>query len=167
MQGKEEARAALQAHEPVLSLASLIEVAVEDAEELDRDRYSATAGNWHSPSGFRCNICLAGMTMAGTLGKYREEIGYPGHYPEPTARALFALNSARKGEWVNAYNMLTGRLGTAQAVRDAVEVTGWPPEPSQIERGFRDWHDFDLLAERLREAVPVLREIEALAFGQA
>ena len=169
MQGTREVRAALRAGTEVRSLAALILVALEDAQKLHRGRYSAHHNLWHfvrerpiDHGGTRCNICLAGMVMAGTLGASRGLTIYPSCFGDVTGRALMALDNARIGRWRQAYRFLTGRIGTKEMLRTKVEPDEWPPEPEH--GGFEHWSDFDALVEELRKAVPVLRAIERRVF---
>lgn len=165
MQGTEEVRDALEAGEPVLSLASLIEVALDDAEGLDRGRYTADSGVWHSqfeaPDCSRvCRVCFGGAVIAGTLGQdWLASLNPTRLNNENVSRALYALDKAREGRWAYAYMLLTGTLKTDALLKD-VE---WPPKP--FCRNFADWYAFETFAEDMRAAVPVLRATEAKIFA--
>ncbi len=184
MQTKQECREALTRGEMPTSLAALIEVALDDAQGLDRERYVPHNGLWHRtvhdmhrepPEVLdeRCHVCLGGMVIAGTIRVEHGKKVAPGDpvFDDGARHALYALDEVRTGRWADAAN----RLGlTAYPARLWVDV---PPEmrarlPDLADlrsptdrlnlKWFVTWLRFDELAALLREeAVPALREIEA------
>lgn len=179
MQTPQECRTALEKGERITSLAALIEVALDDAQRLDRKRYVPHNGHWLrlfvSPKApdKRCHLCLAGMTLKRTIGAepYTEgaTLGELDMRTEQRA-ALYALDEVRRGMWADAMHRL-GILKHPDRVWSHVPLSirkrlPWfsdPRQPANLQnlRWFVGWEPFDRLAEVLREAVPVLREIEA------
>lgn len=178
---KDECRKALRNDEPVTSLATLIEVALEDAAGLDREKYFPSYAHYHSPVGNRCAVCDAGAVMAGTLGSDPLYRAFPGDFiggdapgerlaldefdddlnplrPIPpigthTAAALKALDLARVGHVLSAYLMLP-----------------WikPPMPNGVLRveislhsEYRGWDEFERHLVAMKVLALQLHELEA------
>ena len=56
------------------TLSEMIRLAVTDANRLDRQQYHADASFWHQKmAGGPCEVCVAGMVMAGTLESHLSE----------------------------------------------------------------------------------------------
>ena len=175
---KQECQEALIQGKRVNSLASLIEVALDDAAELDREQYIPHSGEWHSHldgEPMLCTVCLGGMIVAGTfavsagvpmgparLARWKmddpdETVMCPDEVPGGHERkmAMYALNSARGGSYAGAYRDL-GFTIKSETPRDLLTKL---PEIYSF-ASFRTWKEFDQLTALLREVVPVLREIE-------
>ena len=48
-------------------LSDLVELAVADAQRLDRDIYDPEYDSWREMERLGCEVCFAGTVMAGTL----------------------------------------------------------------------------------------------------
>lgn len=91
----------------------LIRVAIADAQDLDRDIYVPSYGDWHQPTaGGQCVICDAGTVMAGTLAIPSErnaspwELASDGTVHPRDASALSALDAIRSGNYASALHCL-------------------------------------------------------------
>ena len=79
----------------------LIRVALADLRKCEKDkRYGVDMGDWHSPDGSRCYVCLAGAVMAKTLGAPIGESKSAGSYGSAplVSDRLCALDDFRRGE---------------------------------------------------------------------
>ena len=139
---------------PTDSLAKLIKLAIKDARGLSHDIYTPHSDYWHNAQeGFKCEICLAGAVIAGSLKVPASDKCHGlGRFDRKTGNALDALDSARLGEWGLAY----GALGQARREVDA-QGYGLPiPDP----RHFDGWDAFNLHLDSLEGIVPLLEEFE-------
>lgn len=96
-------------------LSKLLTVAMIDLELVEQDsRYKIDMGEWHTPSGSKCEVCFAGSVMAQTL-KIPEWV-YVDSPDELPARSdtnnvslklkLEAINSLRSGDLIAAFEYL-------------------------------------------------------------
>ena len=95
---------------PPEKLSQLIVLAIKDARKLDRKTYTPDCWVWHIPGrNNKCRVCLAGAVIAGTLGENPttawETDDIPGESKAWHA-ALYAIDSARSGDWSLALNTL-------------------------------------------------------------
>ena len=147
-------------------LSDLLELAIADARRLDRACYTPMWMTWHRPrrSDGRCMVCLAGAVVAGTLGCPIEtsiEIATSDSAdPQSTTitdekwrRALWALDSAREGDWLDAFRALYDTHPEGE-LYDAVEAI---PAPDHIE--FNDWDKLDTHLESLAGCAEQLRKL--------
>lgn len=151
---------------PPERLSDLIELAIADARRLDHARYTPMWTSWHRPRPLdgKCMVCLAGAVIAGTLGCETEtniDIA-TSDFAEPESttitdkrwrRALWALDSAREGNWHAAFENLRGSY-PADELRDALNAL---PKPSHGE--FNGWKHFDTHLASLADCASKLREI--------
>lgn len=152
---------------PPKKLSDLIDLAINDARNLNRDRYTPLWSTWHEPheEPGRCMMCLAGSVIAGTLG-------YPiGTTVEVTTKelattttaatvdddgwreALWALDSAREGDWIGAFSALHGNY-PEDGVYESLEQM----DPA-CETEFDSWETLDTHLESMTERVTRLREM--------
>ena len=151
---------------PPAKLSDLLDLAVADARRLDRARYTPIWMTWHrpNPDSGRCMVCLAGAVIAGTLGCSTEtsiDIATSDSAdPQSTTitdkrwrRALWALDSAREGHWLDAFQALHGAYPVGE-LYDAVEAL---PEPADPE--FNDWDKLETHLASLAARANDLREL--------
>ncbi len=135
---------------PPERLSDLIDLAIADARKLDRDRYTPTAITWHRPDPLenKCMVCLAGSVIAGTLGCEIEAsieiVTSDNDEPQSTTitdkrwrHALWALDTARGGDWLDAFKALHGAHPEGK-IYEALEAIPAPLEPE-----FDDWSKLD------------------------
>ena len=151
MQTKQECRTALGKGERITSLAALVEVALDDAQRLDRKRYVPHKGHWLrlfiSPKtpDKRCHLCLAGMTLTRTIGAEP-------HTESTTARRVGRADRTADGAAAVDQEAAALAVGLLESSPRTLA------EPRKVHR----LESFDRVAKVLREkAVPTLREIEA------
>ena len=155
---------------PPERLAGLITLAIADARKLDRARYLPLAQAWHrgypetpdaAPS--RCNVCLAGCLIAGTLGASRTDevvVSEPDGetrsslvITDPDWRyALYSLNGARQGLWMGAL-VTIGHIVDEDTSRRLREI---PPPDCEA---FAGWNEFDIHLASLEDRAARLREL--------
>ena len=151
---------------PPAKLSDLIELAIADARRLDRTRYTPMWLTWHRPSprDGKCMVCLAGAVVAGTLGCPTEasvEIAtHDDKAPESTTitderwrRALWALDSAREGDWLAAFRALHAAYPESE-LYDALEAI-----PAPVHTEFNDWDKLDAHLGSLAVRAKQLREL--------
>jgi len=151
---------------PPAKLSDLLDLAIADARRLDRDRYTPTAITWHRPDPLenKCMVCLAGSVIAGTLGceikASIEIVTSDNDEPQSTAitdkrwrHALWALDAARGGDWLDAFKALHGCYPEGE-LYDAVEAVPTPEEPE-----FHDWKQLDAHLVSLGSCASELREL--------
>ena len=135
---------------PPAKLSDLIELAIADARRLDRTRYTPMWLTWHRPSprNGKCMVCLGGAVVAGTLECPTDtEIDISTHQdkaPESVAitdetwrHALWALDSSREGDWLEAFRALHGSYPEGE-LYDALEALSAPADTE-----FNDWDKLD------------------------
>ena len=151
---------------PPGKLSDLIELAIADARKLDRTRYTPMWMTWHRPRNKdgKCMVCLAGGVIAGTLGCPTDvtiDIA-TGESADPESetisdaawsRALWALDSARDGDWAAAFRGLHHRPPNNE-MYDALRAI---PIPACSE--FNDWNTLDEHLESLASRARQLREL--------
>ncbi len=151
---------------PPGKLSELLELAIADARRLDRTRYTPMWMTWHRPrhTDGKCMVCLAGSVIAGTLGCPTEaSIDIATHEnkdPESTTitdaawrRALWALDSAREGDWLDAFRALHDGYPEGE-LYEAVEAL---PAPAHTE--FNDWDKLDAHLGSLASRAKQLRQL--------
>ena len=149
---------------PPAKLSDLLELAIADARKLDRRRYTPMWMTWHRPrpTDGKCMVCLAGSVIAGTLGCAAEmsidiatrESADPESetISDPAwSRALWALDSAREGDWTAAFRALHHGYPDDD-MYDALRAV---PAPACSE--FNDWDKLDAHLESLAERAEQLR----------
>ncbi len=137
---------------PPGTLSELIRLAIADARRLDQKTYAPLYRRWHAPadaaSPGRCNICLAGAVIAGTLGAAPDAdvqlLATDEIDDTQWANALIALNYARMGKWKLARILLEGWPTSKQETAMA-EI----PKPAHYE--FCDWNEFKTHLNSLEE----------------
>jgi hypothetical protein len=84
------------------TLSDLLEIAVDDCQEVERDeRYVLYMFNWHRPGvrvDGRCMVCMAGAVMVHRLGLPIECAREPEDFGVATATKLRAIDSMRTGD---------------------------------------------------------------------
>ena len=151
---------------PPEKLSDLIDLAIADARKLDQDRYAPTWCKWHQPDpgDGKCMICLAGAVIAGTLGCTHHthvdiatsDTAEPGSTIIADKRwrnALWALDSAREGDWNSAYRALHG-IGADNTLGEALDELA-PPERSE----FESWDELAIHLDSLASRANDLRKL--------
>ena len=140
------------------NLPDLIELAIRDAEGLDRDMYYPFSSVFHSSNypehGF-CNFCLSGAVMAGTLNRPYNEDHYPSRVyngRKHNAAQLNALDAVRTGNYISAAEWLGYEL-----TNDEISELKLLPAPK--EPFFDGWKEFDEHIESLKEISKQIRGI--------
>ena len=151
---------------PPAKLSDLLDLAIADARRLDDARYTPMWMTWHRPRRLdgRCMVCLAGAVIAGTLGCATgtsiDIATSDSADPQSTTitderwrRALWALDSAREGDWLDAFKALHGCYPEGE-LYDAVEAVPTPEEPE-----FHDWKQLDAHLVSLTSCASELRDL--------
>ena len=76
-------------------LSDLIELAVADAQRLDRNTYDPEYDSWHEMERLGCDVCFAGAVMAGTLEHPCYQDAGPSTFTVYNPIRLYALNETR------------------------------------------------------------------------
>ncbi len=151
---------------PPGKLSNLIELAITDARKLDRARYTPMWMTWHRPrrTDGKCMVCLAGGVIAGTLGCPTDatiDIA-TGDSADPESetisdaawsRALWALDSARDGDWTAAFRALHRRLPNNE-MYDTLKAI---PIPACSE--FNTWNTLDAHLDSMADRAKQLRKL--------
>lgn len=151
---------------PPAKLSDLLDLAIADARRLDHAHYTPMWMIWHRPRSLdgKCMVCLAGAVIAGTLGCATgtsiDIAASDSADPQSTTisderwrRALWALDFAREGNWLDAFRALHGAYPEGE-LYDAVEAV---PTPADAE--FHDWNQLDAHLTSLASCASELREI--------
>ena len=151
---------------PPDKLSDLLELAIADARRLDRARYTPMWMTWHRPrlQDGKCMVCLAGGVIAATLGCADDAVIEitSGESTEPESetisdpfwcRALWALDSARDGDWLDAYRALHDDYPAGE-LYDALEEM---PPATCVE--FNDWDKLDAHLESIAVRAEHLRTL--------
>ena len=160
---------------PPAKLSDLIDLAIADARKLDHGRYTPVWMTWHRPRPLdgKCMVCLAGAVIAGTLAcpadtRVRINTGSAlslegndsGDPPELITitdehwhGAMRALDSAREGDWLEAFHALHGEY-PEHGLHDAVEAL---PRPAEGE--FRSWNGLEAHLVSLTACASRLRRL--------
>ena len=152
---------------PPTKLSDLLELAIADARKLDHDRYTPMWMTWHRPRqrDGKCMVCLAGAVIAGTLDCSTEksiDIATSDNAdPQSTTitdkrwrRALWALDSAREGNWLKALTALHGTCPDCLMQEKLAKI----PTPDKTE--FHTWNELDAHLVSLAVCAGQLREID-------
>ena len=137
------------------TLNGLLGVAVSDAKSLSRELYIPHFAYWHRPHiGQRCEVCLAGSLIAGSL-ECNRNYNVLVHMLDETLKAkVEALNAMRRGDFTNAYRILYNRRPSPRTHTRLDEL----PVPAHPE--FVGWQQFNAHLRSLDAIIPRLREIE-------
>ena len=151
---------------PPEKLSDLLELAIADARKLDHDHYVPDWSVWHRPRPLdnKCQICLAGAVIAGTLGcpagtdidiftvdeTDPESINVT---DERWQKALGALDSAREGHWLTAVEALQGDCHDTNVIEKLDDLG--PAAHSE----FGDWCQFNRHLNSLKQCASQLREL--------
>ena len=153
---------------PPDKLSDLIDLAITDARKLDQNRYAPTWHKWHQidPGDGKCMVCLAGAVIAGTLGCARQThidiATSDSDTAEPDStiitdkrwrNALWALDSAREGNWNGACRALHD-VGPDDELGDALDELP-PPERSE----FESWGELAIHLDSLASRANDLRKL--------
>ncbi len=97
---------------PPAKLSALIRLAVADARKVQKmPTRRLDMGLWHVPRGSRgCTLCMAGAVMDRTLRAPVDKFRRPDDFSPEWERALNAINAARCGAILGAYDCLTNTL---------------------------------------------------------
>ena len=159
---------------PPAKLSDLIELAISDAGRLDRTRYVPTWMTWHRPQPGgnaagetgKCIVCLAGAVIAATLEcdtQARIEIASVDSCDPASVtitdrawrHALRALDSAREGNWVDAFRA----VHDTEPDDDLYNALRETPKPVHGE--FTTWYELDAHLASLAVRAEHLRKLGA------
>ena len=139
------------------TLHSLLQCAVNDARGLNRRCYKPRYDEWHSPdlADGRCEVCLAGSCLAGTIGHSSKDCITPFEFPANTRRKLEALEAMRTGSWIEAYRLVHQQRPPieTEARLSCLPAPAWS--------SFTNWRAFNSHLKSLEAILPMLRSIEA------
>ena len=137
------------------TLHGLLAAAISDARNLCRSDYFPNYAYWHRPNDDgRCEICLAGSLIAGSLQYNRNYKVIVHMLDEELYAKVDALNSMRIGDFVKAYSALYHRKPSPRT-QDRLQLLPVPASPK-----FMGWHQYDAHLISLDAIVPLLRAIE-------
>jgi len=141
------------------TLHGLLKLAVEDAKKIEQmDGYELNMGEWHLGAGDEepgrpCQVCMAGAVMVLELNMPKERSVEPGDMATSDyGRRMFAINSMRCGQFVNAYRQLHNAEPEGDNLRGlaGLQVT-FQHLPMAVDGRF-PWHVYLEAAEVLKEA---------------
>ena len=135
----------------------LLKTALRDAATLDRDLYIPSYSTYHAVFNLlesrSCNVCLAGMAIAGTLGWPQTEAWVMSmREREPNNDQLLALDYMRVGSWEGAF----GILGIPPDLVPSTLLRRYGLESPLSYSMFRTWSEFDRHSEWQWENVRLL-----------
>lgn len=133
-------------------LSDLLELAVTDAEAIEKTPgYVLDMNEWHKPNG-NCRVCMAGAVIARTLGVAPTLEANPNNMEDPRQGQLFAIDSMRTGDFCQAARDIDVDLPGAVDAKLAEFADEYEDLFVGTEtQGRLDWG-------RYREAVAILRE---------
>ena len=136
-------------------LSELIDVAIQDAKKLDRDKYTPSYIYYYMPEepyydNASCYVCDAGAVMVGTLLVDKNSQADPSEFHVSTERKLDALDHARRG----AYSMAVEQLGFCLTIRQAQALDKIQRSPWME---YRTWEDFDKHLSHMKRVAGQLR----------
>lgn len=146
-------------------LSELLNLAIEDAKNLDREKYIPLCSEWHlylSPV-YRgvfppdtCLVCLAGVVLAGTMRRERTKTVILGKESCEISEKLNALDDMREERFTDAIKAFGVHptdqvLYELKCLRDDLNKTDgeWYPE-------FKGWAEFEFTLERMEKYARVL-----------
>ena len=137
------------------TMADFLQAAVADARKLTRSLYHPLFGVWHHPNkSGRCEICLAGTFIAGTLRFSSCQFIDITNISGPVSDLLMALDCMRTGDWAVAFYKYYSRNPHPDTELKLYEL------PAPRCRCFTNWTGFDIHLTSLDAVIPLLREIE-------
>lgn len=124
-------------------MSELLKVAVDDLEQIEKDpNYRINMAQWHAPTGDKCEVCLAGATLA-TRGIPRD-VEIDPSTPINSAEGikvydkLCAINSLRTGS-VNTAAEYLGITDTSRLSKiKHVAMTRYEHGPEAFKRELRE-----------------------------
>ena len=135
----------------------LIDLALADAEALDREKYTPRADYWvgsyyDGDDTVHCGVCLAGAVMINRLGVEVEgELDFefePELFDNHTATRLIALDCLRRGAVGDALIRLPD-AGFESVSQSLVAGRKWRESPP-ANCGFVGWDEFSVFAADMR-----------------
>ena len=137
------------------TMADFLQATIADARRLTRSLYHPLFGVWHHPNkAGRCEICLAGAFIAGTLRFSSFQSIDLTNISGPVSDLLMALDCMRTGDWAVAFYKYYSRNPHPDTELKLYEL------PAPKCRNFRSWAGFDIHLASLDVVIPLLREIE-------
>lgn len=165
-------------------LSDLLELALNDASKLNRDRYSMDSDVWHRNAQERydgkCGVCLAGAVMARTLKVPHRatcELDNVSNDERRLYDKLAAIDFARMGRIDEALMCLADgwpwtdlSYQEERAKKDAFEASLTPAQVAILDKwietdlnvwpyGPQDWDHFDETLPQYREIIAELRAV--------
>ena len=157
---------------PPTKLSDLLEVAIRDARELSEEVYTPRFWTWHKPlqaeddsETDKCMICLAGAVIARTLKcspnanveatlAGNEQAGAIPINDRRWLKAIYALDAAREGDWLEAVLQMHGDYPEDAGVFDALGALHEPARPD-----FTNWKELNEHLDSLKERARQLRQV--------
>ena len=139
----------------------LLELAIADAEKLDRGSYTPDAAFYHDVFDNDyprdgCHVCLAGMVIAGTLRAPDDADAHPGDYGAFTKRKLKSIDLMRGGHWRAAHDEIYYDKHTE--LRANLQKWGITEFSNSC---FVGWVQFDLFIAEIKPYIAKLKELGA------
>ena len=143
------------------TMTGLLETAIADARKLKRRTYRPHYHEWHVMNDHgQCEICLAGILIAGTLRFSPLTQMTPWMLPSKTQHKLEALDAMRSGDWCTAYHLLYQQ---EPSIKTQARLSCLPL-PDHAE--FVGWRSFNAHLRSLQRIIPKLRKIETEALDE-
>ncbi len=137
------------------NMSDLLATAIADARRLDPETYHPDSDQWHTAvHQWKCEVCLAGSLIAGTLQVSPKHTVFPGMFSDDTEHKLDALDCTRLGAWTLAYHKFYGHEPSFSTAEKLTLL----PQPT--DRNFTGWAAFRAHLDSMEAIVDQLREIE-------
>ena len=155
---EDQVRADLRSGDKITDIPALIRVAIEDAQMVDRSIYMPNASYWYaqfaegSDEGDprTCNVCLAGMVLAGTLSvglvEDLEDLDEDVHFDFEDLPSKHTVNAIRSLDYIRI-----GLVGEAYKILDVDHTPLMHNKMMLLNMKYRDFYSWDDLDEHLEE----------------
>lgn len=104
---------------------ALIRVALKDLRKAEQSpRYVVDMGTWHEPLDNKCEVCLGGSVICGTLKVEPTDMVSPDAFSKKVENKLYALDQFRTGQVEEAYRWLN--RPRPHGIAENLEITRYP-----------------------------------------
>ena len=147
--------------ETTTKLSRIMEIALEDLEEAEKDNVKINMANWlvyqrapvYKPWGAtQCFACFAGCVMRNTFNVKGEDvpswfrsvgtISYGPYTGENISARLYALDSVRSQHFHSAWELMYGSDNGPEWIHQAPHFPSYDSDPEKFKHGIRDSIDF-------------------------